>query len=381
MASYLYIHIPFCTKKCSYCDFYSIPYTPELAERYVFALCKEILFEKGIIEKLKTIYIGGGTPSKLREGALLYLLKTIKDNCWIDKDAEITIEVNPEGINEKKADEILAIGINRISIGVQSFLDDDLLILGRSHTASQAQQAIKIIKKAGFKNLSIDLIFGIPKKASSNLSPDRELELWQYSLTKAVELNPQHISVYEFTPEKNTPIYNDIMSRKILIHDENILSEMYYMSKDILERHGYIHYEISNYTKPGYECLHNINYWSGYDYLGIGAGAHSFIDGVRYSNIKDVTEYIANVENGKKVVERVHLSSQDRLEELIFLGLRKIKGIEIERIPDESLKRMQFVINDLILYNLIELKDNHLRLSKKGLILSSEVMVRLMGVF
>lgn len=381
MRSFLYIHLPFCTKKCYYCDFYSIPFEPVLAARYVSALCGEVVSKNKLVDTLKTIYIGGGTPANLENSLLVHILQIVRDIYRIDRDAEITIEANPEGINERKAEGILNAGINRISIGVQSLIDTDLLILGRSHSASEALRAMKIIKDVGFQNISIDLIYGIPIRAGLDSSHDKELKSWRYSLAKILEFNPQHISVYELTPEKNTFIYNEIESKRIMMPDEYIVSEMYYEAKDILQKHGYVHYEISNYAKSGYECLHNLNYWNGGDYLGLGAGAHSFIDGIRYSNVMDVNSYIITIEEGKNTeVERVKLNAQDRLKELIFLGLRKVKGIEIQKIPPESLKKMSIVISDLIDLDLLELKDNYLRLSDKGLILSSEVMLKLMEV-
>jgi len=196
VTNYLYIHVPFCKKKCLYCDFYSIPFDAELAARYVSALCMEIASNSNIINSLKTIYIGGGTPAMLGDEDLQRIMLTIKNNCSINKDAETTIEANPQGINEEKAYKILAAGINRISIGVQSLIDDELSILGRSHTASEALDAIETIKKAGFQNISIDLIYGIPGEIGSNASFERDLKSWEYSLIKAVELNPEHISIY-----------------------------------------------------------------------------------------------------------------------------------------------------------------------------------------
>lgn len=381
MASYLYIHVPFCTKKCLYCDFYSIPIDTRLAARYVSALCSEIASIARLVQKLKTIYIGGGTPTLLCDGMLQDIVNTVREYGNIDKDAEITIEGNPESLNQSKVDEILSAGISRISIGVQSFIDDELKILGRSHTAFKALDAINIIKSAGFQNISIDLIYGIPEKAGSNISSERYFKSWEFSLLKTVELDPEHISIYELTPEKDTPLYNEIMAKRILMPDEHVVTQIYYMTKEILEKQGYIHYEISNFAKPGYECIHNLNYWDGDCYLGVGAGAHSFVDGVRSSNVRDVNYYIKAVENGNNpIVERIELNAQDRIKELIFLGLRKTKGIYINKIPEESQKRMKTVLNDLIEFGLVELNKHHLRLTSKGLMLSSEIMTRLLRV-
>lgn len=382
MVNYLYIHIPFCTKKCLYCDFNSIPFDSNLADRYVSAICNEIISNKAVIDRLKTVYIGGGTPTTLNKGSLRKILKTITDNCYIDSQAEITVEANPESISEKKAEEIIASGINRISIGVQSLVNDDLLILGRIHTAEDAIEALKIIKMTGFNNISVDLIYGIPRRPLSYASPSKDLVLWQDTLIKTANISPEHISIYELTPECHTPLYNEINLKNLLMPDENVVSEMYYCGKEILERLGYVHYEISNFAKSGYECKHNLNYWDGEDYLGIGAGAHSFVGGVRYSNISNVHEYIISTEKGSYTrIESIELTPEDRLQELIFLGLRKIKGIELKRIPQDMLQKLQSDVDALIDYNLLEIKDNYLKLSTKGLILSSEVMLRLMKIF
>ncbi len=381
MVNYLYLHIPFCRKKCLYCDFNSLPFDSNLADRYVFAICKEIVSQSPIIGGLKSIYIGGGTPTILQDGALLNIMQTIRENYGIDRDAEITVEANPESINQQKTEEILRAGINRISIGVQSLDDNDLLILGRSHTASEALEAINIIKRAGFHNISIDLIYGIPKKADSRVPPERDLESWQISLIKTIELNPQHISIYELTPEFYTPLYNEIQSERILMPDEDVVSEMYYRTMEILEGSGYLHYEISNFAKPEYECIHNLNYWEAGEYIGLGAGAHSFSGGVRYSNVRNINDYITAIEDGlNPVIENIESTPEERLKELIFLGLRKVKGFDIKKMPADRLKRMQPVINDLIEYGVLIEEGEFLRLSKKGLILSSEVMVRLMSV-
>ncbi len=381
MTNYLYIHIPFCTKKCLYCDFNSIPFDSNLSDRYVSAICSEIISNKAVMGCLKTVYIGGGTPTTLNRGSLLKILKTITDNCYIESQAEITVEANPESISEKKAEEIITSGINRISIGLQSLVNDELFILGRIHTSEDAIEALRLLKMAGINNISVDLIYGMPRSPLLPSLSKQDLILWQDTLIKTASLSPEHISIYELTPEYNTPLYNEIKSKNLLMPDENVVSEMYYCGKEILERLGYAHYEISNFAKPGYECKHNLNYWAGEDYLGIGAGAHSFVGGERYSNISDVHEYVKAIENRlNTLVESIELTPEDRFRELIFLGLRKIKGIEIERMPYDMLKKLQPVIDELIDYNFLEIKDNYLKLSTKGLMLSSEVMLRLMRI-
>lgn len=379
MVKYLYIHIPFCVKKCTYCDFNSVPFRPDLADIYVSLICEEIKKKKNLIGYLKTIYIGGGTPTILNEGSLMMIMKTITEECIIDSDAEITVEANPESISEKKCYEILASGINRISIGLQSFNDDDLQILGRIHTSDDSIKALRLIKKAGFNNVSTDFIYGIPTRQPSPSTHRKSLSLWLDTLKKVISMSPEHISIYELIPEYNTPLYNQIYSKNLFMPDENLVSDMYYAGKELIEKNGYVHYEISNFAKPFYECKHNLNYWGGEDYLGIGAGAHSFVAGHRYSNISNINEYISASKSGWDIqTEHFQLNHEDNLKELIFLGLRKIKGIEIKKIPVDFFQKMQTDMNEMIDQELLEINNNYLRLTTKGLILSNEVMLRLM---
>lgn len=377
MVNYLYIHIPFCIKKCIYCDFYSIPFKSRISGDYIKALCKEIESRKDVVDNLTTIYIGGGTPTILSEKEITGLLQAVRDNYVIDLDAEITIEANPLTISEDKAKKLLDSGINRISIGIQSLIDKELITLGRSHNANDAISAIKCVRKAGFKNVSIDLIYGIPLYKSQ--IPNPKSQNWQYSLKKALELSPEHISTYELTPEKDTPLYEDIKSGRLAMPDERVISEMYYKGIDILKEHGYVHYEISNFAKPGYECRHNLNYWNRGEYLGIGAGAHSFFDGKRIGNARDINYYIESIDNNRiPVAEEHYISNDEALKEFIFLGMRKTDGIDMELLPDEKRVLIKKAVEDLASHGLVELHGNCLRLTRKGLILSNEVIVQVL---
>ncbi|GER94772.1 coproporphyrinogen III oxidase [hot springs metagenome] len=390
MINYLYIHIPFCIKKCVYCDFYSIPFKSKIAEDYIKALCKEIEFRKGLVGNLTTIYIGGGTPTILTENEIARLFEAIKDNYAINPDNEITIEANPRTITSQKAEKLLDLGINRISIGVQSFVDNELITMGRSHNADDAVRAVKDIRNAGFKNISIDLIYATPyvkgqgsKFKGVTSSFEFQIQNWVYSLQKALELNPEHISIYELTPEVDTPLYEGIKNRRLIMPDEVVISEMYYKGIDMLKAHGYNHYEISNFARPGYECRHNLNYWNrGYnkgEYLGIGVGAHSFIAGKRISNTRDINYYIESINNNKiPIAEEHYITNDEALKEFIFLGMRKIDGIDIEFLPDKKRVLIKKAVEDLAPYGLVEIKDNHLRLTRKGLILMSEVIVQVL---
>lgn len=368
MANYLYIHIPFCLEKCIYCDFYSVSFKSQIVRDYINALCQEIKLRTPNSE-LRAIYIGGGTPTILPEKEIEGLLHAIRDNYSINSDAEITIEANPGTITAKKAESLLKSGINRISIGVQSFNDTELSVLGRSHDASDALEAVESVKKAGFNNISIDLIYGIPKQS---------LKDWEYSLRKAVEISPEHISTYELTPEKNTPLYEDIKFARIVMPEEELISDMYYRAIDVLNDHGYIHYEISNFAKPGFECRHNLNYWDRGEYLGIGAGAHSFFNSRRTGNIRNVSGYIESLNQGVLPVnEEVEIKDDDALKEYIFLGIRKTDGIDISLLSGKG-PQIQKVVDELVSHDLVELKGNRLKLTRKGLILSNEVIVQVL---
>lgn len=394
MINYLYIHIPFCIKKCIYCDFYSIPFTPPfpplakgriggVAGDYINALRKEIELRKGVADNLKTIFIGGGTPTILSEKDIAEILNAVRENYSINPDAEITIEANPRTITEEKAEGLLKSGINRISIGVQSLIDKELVFLGRSHNADDAVKAVRDVKGAGFRNTSVDLIYGIPRLKEQRAKGKGYIRNWEYSLQKALELNPEHISTYELTPEKNTPLYDDIKAGIITMPDEGVIAEMYYKGIDILKEQGYIHYEISNFARKheynGYECKHNLNYWNRGEYLGIGAGAHSFFQGIRMSNARDVIRYIKSIDDNKiPVAEETHITNDEALKEFIFLGMRKIEGIDISQIPDEKRILISKAVEELSSHGLVEVKGNYLRLTRKGLILSNEVIVQVL---
>lgn len=382
MVNYLYIHIPFCIKKCIYCDFYSVPFRSKIAEDYIKALCKEIELRKNELDNLTTVYIGGGTPTILSTAEISKILDAVRSNCRIRSDAEITIEANPRTITEKKAEILLKSGINRISVGVQSFVDDELTILSRSHNAQEAINAVKGIKRAGFKNISLDLIYGIPfliSHRSGVRSKELQIKNWEYSLQKAIEISPEHISTYELTPERDTPLYKEISEGRLVMHDEGVIAEMYYKVIDILSDNGYVHYEISNFAKPGYECKHNMNYWNRGEYIGIGAGAHSFFGRNRTSNVRDIGLYIEGIErNSVPVAEDHYITDEEAEKEFMFLGMRKTEGINMELLLDRDRELIQKAVKDLESHGLVEVNGSILRLTRKGLILSNEVIVKLM---
>lgn len=368
MPEFLYIHIPFCIKKCIYCDFLSVTYDESYAKEYVDALCRELVLKKDSAKALKTIYIGGGTPSVLPEESFKQLFRSIRNNFEFSSGIEITVEANPGTLDESKINTFLSVGINRMSIGVQSFNDYELKTLGRIHSSTDAVKAIEMIKKAGLKNFSIDLMYGIPGQA---------MDSWKDTLSKAVGFSPKHISSYELTPEKETPLYGMIDSKKIKMPDEELVLDMYNFAIDYLASRGCEHYEISNFALRGFRCIHNMNYWDRGEYIGAGAGAHSFINGVRSKNTGDVKKYIETANN--EIIpetESIRLARTDDIKEFIFLGLRKTEGINITKakelgmdIPDSC--------KGLIDEGYLEISGDYLRLTRKGIVISNTVIVKI----
>lgn len=378
MVNCLYIHIPFCLKKCAYCDFYSVPFKSHIADVYIDALCREIRLGTHNAE-IKTIYIGGGTPTILSNKEISQILDTIRDSYLICRDAEITIEANPLTITEKKAEELLKSGINRISIGIQSFNDRELAILGRSHNASDASRAVRDARGAGFKNISVDIIYGIPFYKSMVTDAKSQIQDWQNSVGMAVELSPEHISTYELTPEKNTQLYYDIKADKITMPEEEVITEMYYRTTDILKEHGYTHYEISNFAMSGFECLHNLNYWNRGEYVGAGAGAYSFFNSKRTGNLRDIFRYVESLNKDiLPVVDETLIGDDEAIEEFIFLGMRKTEGIDICTIPVNMRASIYKAADELSVHGIVTLENNRLRLTNRGILLSSEVIVRIL---
>lgn len=357
MPRYLYVHVPFCLRKCIYCDFASVPIDHSFAKSYVEALKKEIRL-RGKGDVLDGIYIGGGTPTVLPETLLQDLLATIGESFGTNAPAEITVEANPDTVDGERLDLLLESGVNRLSIGVQSLNDIELNVLGRTHSAKRAIDAVADAQSAGFKNISIDLIYGIP---------GQKLKRWSETLNKAVELGVKHISAYELTVEKGTPLSFAIDKGQLQMPEDDLVADMFFYTIEALSGAGYAHYEISNYAVPGFECRHNLNYWRRGEYTGLGAGAHSFEDGVRFKNTPDIQRYIESVESGLSPAMG-HEEADHR--ETLFLGLRMAEGIRLE---DEIGPR----VKEFISGGLMELNGDRLRLTRRGLALYNQVVVRL----
>ena len=379
MPECLYIHIPFCIRKCIYCDFFSETYDESLSRSYIDALCKELLQKKALVKTLKTVYIGGGTPSLLPDDCFRQLFKSLKDNYTFSADIEITVEANPGTIHESKIYTMISLGVNRLSIGVQSFNDNELETLGRIHNSEDAFRSIETIKNTGLNNFSIDLMYGIPGQS---------MKSWHDSISKATEFSPSHISAYELTPEENTLLFKLLGTHKISLPDEELILEMYNHAIDYFALNGYEHYEISNFALPGFRCIHNLNYWDRGEYIAAGAGAHSFINNVRSKNIKDIPRYIEYLNNGISTeIESTQTIPSEALKEFIFLGLRKTEGININtlstyihpliREEKDGYNRLLDASKELIDEGYLSIDRDYIRLTRKGIVLSNTIIVRL----
>lgn len=367
MADSLYVHIPFCLRKCRYCDFYSVLPNDKLVDDYLDAIKKEIFLKKKYIYTLKTIYIGGGTPTVIPSVKLLSLLCYIINLFDIDNKAEITIEVNPSTVHESLLIDLKSVGINRISVGIQSFIDKELFFLGRLHNASQAKTSIEIGLKY-FNNISIDLIYGLPGQS---------LLQWEKNIQTTLNFGIKHISAYELTVEPSTTLHNNIDKGIYVMPGEETVAKMFETTIDSLCQNGFIHYEISNYSLPGFQCQHNKNYWQRGQYVGVGAAAHSFINGKRYGNFANIQRYIKFLNENKLPIENSYtVTKEEAVNEQIFLGLRTSSGIPASLFPSDNSQ-----INELISKGfLIKTNENNLFLTKIGLLISNLIILKLMEI-
>ena len=328
----IYVHIPFCKKKCAYCDFNSYAGKENLIEKYIKWLNYEIReagnankinAQNGLEElvKVKTIYIGGGTPSVIEEKHIINILTNIKESFNIDKDAEITIEINPGTCNERKLKEYYKSGINRLSIGLQVTNDELLKQIGRIHNYKDFLSTYNLARKIGFNNINVDLMIGLPNQT---------LDMLEETIDEVINLKPEHISVYSLIVEEGTKLEKDLQEGKYELPSDEYERRMYWMIKKKLQDRGYNHYEISNFAEDGLVSRHNMDCWEQKEYMGFGAGAHSYTDDVRYSNVEEVEEYIKNIENGRMQDNFIFHEKQNKIskmKEYMMLGLRKIDGV------------------------------------------------------
>ena len=365
----IYIHIPFCIKKCEYCDFVSYCNKEKYVPQYINALKKEIKNNINKEYKITTIYIGGGTPSSIEENYIADIIETIKlnmndENLKEFKNVEVTIEVNPGTVTEKKLETYKEIGINRLSIGLQETHDELLKSIGRIHTYEEFLKTYNLARKIGFNNINVDLMIALPNQTIQDIKENLE---------KIIKLNPEHISVYSLILEEGTPFYNKYNENKIKLPDEKLERNMYWYVKNTLENNGYIHYEISNFSKKGFESKHNMNCWNQEEYFGFGVAAHSYNNKTRYSNTNNIEEYIK--ESNKIIHEEQTL--EDMQKEYMLLGLRKIEGINIQKFKNKFAQNPIFIFKEqlskLVDEELIVIDGNEIKLTNKGLDLANIV--------
>ncbi|MDE1889707.1 MAG: radical SAM family heme chaperone HemW [Planctomycetota bacterium] len=365
----LYVHIPFCARKCIYCDFNSIVSESKTIDRYLQALEKELnsLRDQYVF---KTVYIGGGTPTVLTETQLEKLLCSVIRSIPTLEIIEYTVEANPGTLTVNKVGLLKEYLVNRVSLGVQSFHDRQLKFLGRIHSSNDARNALTLLRMAGFENINVDLIFGCP---------EQPLDDWNKDLKAVVELNPEHISTYALTYEEGTSITKDLNNEFIHKLDECVELEMYKTAINYLTHNSYNHYEISNFAKAGYECLHNHVYWKNTGYVGVGAGAYSFINGVRTSNEKNVFEYIDRINKNNNVKSFSECLCQDQFaSETVIMSLRLRQGISnidfYKRFGREIEDQFGYQIKRLIKNGLISYEGEKLKLTEKGLYIADTVL-------
>ena len=355
---HLYLHIPFCKQKCSYCNFHFSTSFQQKSEM-VEAICKELkLRQHEITKPLETIYLGGGTPSVLDASEFYQIFHQIETLFEIAPNAEITLEANPDDLNASKVNEIRQSPINRLSIGVQSFFDKDLKLMNRAHTAQEADASIKRSQDAGIENISIDLIYG---------SPTTTNEMWSKTLKKAIDLKVPHVSSYALTIEPKTIIQHQINKGIIADVDDEKQQHQFQMMVETLTSHGFDHYEISNFGKPDFYSKHNTSYWLGKLYTGVGPSAHGYNGKERYWNIANNSKYIQSIQQNKLNQEREILSPNDILNELTMIGLRTVYGIDLkllkDQIPEELFTEWQENTKQFIEEGKLNLKENKLYLN------------------
>lgn len=370
----IYVHIPFCKRKCNYCDFYSIKWDREVEDRYIKSLVKEINSYNGMEYVVDTIFFGGGTPTIIKHENIERVIQEIKSTFKVDKNSEITIEANPNTLTYENLSMYKKTGINRLSIGVQSLNNEILANIGRLHNSEEALLAIKRAKESGYENINIDVMFNIPGQTTEDMKE---------TVNKIIYEDVKHISFYSLKLEKGTPMYIMEKNHKIFMPEENIEREMYYTGRKIMEDRKIYQYEISNFAKEGFECKHNLKYWNQEEYIGFGPSAHSFLNNERYSNISNINEFCNNAE--KNIFNRnIHESLNDEaLEfEYIMLKLRLTDGLNLNIFKQKFnvdfnkkyYKQIEYLIeNKLLIYN-----EENIKLTQLGMDVSNFVFEKFM---
>lgn len=355
----IYIHIPFCVRKCKYCDFLSGPADVDVQKQYMEMLLTEMEQNKGLLKNscIRTVFFGGGTPSILAGEEIAKILSRLDELGTIKENAEVSIEVNPGTVTEEKLLCWKAAGINRISFGLQSADNEELKCLGRIHTWEEFEENYHLARVCGFANINVDLMSALPGQT---------VDSWRTTMERVLTLEPEHISAYSLIIEEGTPFYETYAQHPELLPSEEEERAMYYETKAFLEKKGYERYEISNYAKPGYECRHNLSYWERIDYLGFGLGAASLFGNVRKSNQTEMSEYLLGNFDGEQEV----LDEISAMEEYFFLGLRKMKGIDWTPYKEHYQKTVEKLMSE----KLIEQDGDYIRLTELGIDVSNYVL-------
>jgi oxygen-independent coproporphyrinogen-3 oxidase len=368
----LYVHIPFCQAKCTYCDFNSYPGLEDLFDDYTVGLVRELEWLEPV--PVKTVYIGGGTPTVMPLPHLAQLLGGMRDILALNAEAEISIEANPGTVDSSKLSGLRTLGVNRLSLGVQSFDNKELLRLGRIHSSAEAADALRAARQAGFDNINLDLIYGLPGQA---------LASWQDSLTRALDLQPDHLSLYALTAEANTPLAAAIAGGELSAPDPDLAADMYEFAQEFLLAAGWVHYEISNWARtPGYVCQHNLTYWRNEAYLGIGAGAHSWRNARRWSNTARPSDYVAQVLDGQNPVASEEIIPPElEMGETMIMGLRLLdEGVRFRRFQErfgiDPRTSFSDEITELVDLGLLQTDGGGVRLSARGRLLGNQVFLR-----
>jgi putative oxygen-independent coproporphyrinogen III oxidase len=372
----LYVHVPFCVRRCGYCAFHSGLFSGEDAKVYMQLVLQEMEAWGRSLGRapVETVYFGGGTPSLLEPGQIDALLQSVVACFSLSPDAEITLEANPESaLKPGFLGSVRSLGVNRLSLGVQSLQDDLLAMLGRPHDSAQARLAVRAARNAGFSNLSLDLIWGLPGQ-----TPDR----WMDDLTEAVELAPEHLSCYGLSLEEGTALADEVGEGGLVLPDDESGARMYMEGTEFLQSRGYVHYEVSNYARPGRESRHNQGYWAGLEYLGLGPAAVSTIKDRRWSNPATLGKYAAAVADGTQTEMEV-LSARTRLQEMVMLTLRTGVGLGLEKFKATTGAEFPWrhpAVEQLRSSGLVRLRDGHLQLTRKGMLVSNSVIEMVLGI-
>jgi oxygen-independent coproporphyrinogen III oxidase len=382
----LYLHIPFCTAKCGYCDFNSYAGHEHMIPSYADTLVKDAALWRDALtgRRVETVFVGGGTPSLNPVDETAKILAGMRSTFRIAPDAEIALEANPGSITTEYLRGLREIGFNRLSIGVQSFDDEELVTLDRIHTGDEAREAFAAARDAGFENVNVDLIYGLS---------EQPLSAWRRNLEAALALGPEHLSLYALTVEDGTPLARDVERGRVRAPDPDVQADHYEWTQERLARAGYEHYEISNWARPGFRCKHNLVYWQNREYLGLGAGAHSFLNGVRFSTVllpnryaELVDESVALLVGGdgtmRHVIGAETVSTDLSMADTLILGLRLVEGVDVRaftrRHGHEVDEMYGPVLAEFVSYGIVERTATHVRLTPRGRLLSNELFQRLL---